>query len=192
MALTKPEVASKALVMVGANQISSFDGSEIEKVVSRQIYETIVEDCIGAYYWDFASGSQQLVMVTGTTLVNFDNAFQLPTSPAPMTIESVRVNGVEKKYDIFEDKLFIDANEENEVILDYTFRADESTGHPAFTIWVVLSLAEAYALSITRKEEIAEAFGKKAETQFAKAKARVGKQTSNKAIRLTRLTSQTR
>ena len=192
MALTKPEVASKALVMVGANQISSFDGSEIEKVVSRQIYETIVEDCIGAYYWDFASGSQQLVMVTGTTLVNFDNAFQLPTSPAPMTIESVRVNGVEKKYDIFEDKLFIDANEENEVILDYTFRADESTWHPAFTMWVVLSLAEAYALSITRTEEIAEAFGKKAETQFAKAKARVGKQTSNKAIRLTRLTSQTR
>tara|TARA_A100000172_G_scaffold5016_1_gene2934 strand:+ start:2860 stop:3438 length:579 start_codon:yes stop_codon:yes gene_type:complete len=192
MALTKPEVASKALVMVGANQISSFDGSEIEKVVSRQIYETIVEDCIGAYYWDFASGSQQLVMVTGTTLVNFDNAFQLPTNPAPMTIESVRVNGVEKKYDIFEDKLFIDANEENEVILDYTFRADESTWHPAFTMWAVLSLAEAYALSITRKEEIAEAFGKKAETQFAKAKARVGKQTSNKAIRLTRLTSQTR
>lgn len=192
MALTKPEVASKALVMVGANQISSFDGSEIEKVVSRQIYETIVEDCIGAYYWDFASGSQQLVMVTGTTLVNFDNAFQLPTSPGPMTIESVRVDGVEKKYDIFEDKLFIDANEENEVILDYTFRADESTWHPAFTMWVVLSLAEAYALSITRKEEIAEAFGKKAETQFAKAKARVGKQTSNKAIRLTRLTSQTR
>ena len=192
MALTKPEVASKALVMVGANQISSFDGSEIEKVVSRQIYETIVEDCIGAYYWDFASGSQQLVMVTGTTLVNFDNAFQLPTNPSPMTIESVRVDGVEKKYDIFEDKLFIDANEENEVILDYTFRADESTWHPAFTMWVVLSLAEAYALSITRKEEIAEAFGKKAETQFAKAKARVGKQTSNKAIRLTRLTSQTR
>ena len=59
-------------------------------------------------------------------------------------------------------------------------------------MWVVLALAEAYALSITRKEEIAEAFAKKAEAQFAKAKARVGKQTSNKSIRLTRLTAQTR
>jgi hypothetical protein len=192
MALTKPEVASKALVMVGANQISSFEGSEIEKVVSRQIYETVVEDCIAAHYWDFASGSQTLVMVEGETLVNFDNAFQLPTNPSPMTIESVRVDGSEKKYDIFEDKLFIDANEENEVTLDYTFRADESVWHPAFTMWVVLSLAESYALSITRKEEIAEAFGKKADTHFAKAKARIGKQTSNKAIRLTRLTAQTR
>ena len=59
MAVTKVDIASRALIMIGANPISSFTDGTTESLVVNTIYEEIVESTLVRSNWRFATGQKQ-------------------------------------------------------------------------------------------------------------------------------------
>ena len=58
MAVTKVDIASRALIMIGANPISSFTDGSTESLVTNNIYEEIVESTLTRHKWRFATGQR--------------------------------------------------------------------------------------------------------------------------------------
>ena len=56
MAVTKVDIASRALIMIGANPISSFTDGTTEALTTNTIYEEIVESTLVRSNWRFATG----------------------------------------------------------------------------------------------------------------------------------------
>ena len=51
MAVTKVDIASRALIMIGASPISSFSDDSTEGLVTNNIYEEIVEATLTRHRW---------------------------------------------------------------------------------------------------------------------------------------------
>ncbi len=56
MAVTKVDIASQGLVLIGANKISSFDDNSTEAQVASTLYEENVESLLSESHWRFAMG----------------------------------------------------------------------------------------------------------------------------------------
>ena len=56
MAVTKVDIASRALIMIGANPIASFTDGTTEALTTNTIYEEIVESTLVRSNWRFATG----------------------------------------------------------------------------------------------------------------------------------------
>ena len=63
MAVTKVDIASRALIMIGANPIASFTDGTTEALTTNTIYEEIVESTLVRSNWRFATGQKQLSLL---------------------------------------------------------------------------------------------------------------------------------
>ena len=176
-AKTDIEVAQRAMVMVGMEPLSSFTESTDEALVMNTVFEDIVEDCLSMHNWNFATGQIQLARLTDTPLDRWDAAYQLPTNPK-----------VVQNYDIYEDKVFMNADINDDVVLNYIFRVATQDWIPPFTLWVIYRLANVLALSVIRKGDIARSYQNLADAQFRMAKARDSQQTTTQQVALDRFT----
>ena len=57
MSESKFTISSKALVLVGANTITSFTENTTESVIANQLYESTLENLLTRCRWRFASKS---------------------------------------------------------------------------------------------------------------------------------------
>ena len=171
-AKTDIEVAQRAMVMVGMEPLSSFTESTDEALVMNTVFEDIVEDCLSMHNWNFATGQIQLARLTDTPLDRWDAAYQLPTNPKVVQVQTVTVDKVVQNYDIYEDKIFMNTQ-------DWI---------PPFTLWVIYRLANVLALSVIRKGDIARSYQNLADAQFRMAKARDSQQTTTQQVALDRFT----
>ena len=92
-------IASRALNLIGANQISSFTESSTEANVANNLYTTIIEGALTLTRWRFATGQQQLSRLTATPVSRWDSAYQMPTSPPILLLHAVTVNSNPIEYD---------------------------------------------------------------------------------------------
>ena len=92
MAVTKVDIASRALVMIGANPISSFTDDTTEALVTNTIYEEVVESTLTRHNWRFATGQQQLSLLADAPTGRFEYAYQIPSNPECLKILSVTSN----------------------------------------------------------------------------------------------------
>ncbi len=169
MALTDINVASRALVMIGANPISDFDGGSTEAIVAKNIYEGVVEAALTWKRWRFAIGQEDLAAVVATPKARWDTAFALPGDPAPIAIHAVTVNSIPILYDRYENYIYCNATANDTVTLDYTYRADVSLWMPYFTKAVSLDLASIFAGSLAANGKLAQEYGAMAERAYVKA-----------------------
>ena len=187
-AKTDIEVAQRAMVMVGMEPLSSFTESTDEALVMNTVFEDIVEDCLSMHNWNFATGQIQLGRLTDTPLDRWDAAYQLPTNPKVVQVQTVTVDKVVQNYDIYEDKVFMNADINDDVVLNYIFRVATQDWIPPFTLWVIYRLANVLALSVIRKGDIARSYQNLADAQFRMAKARDSQQTTTQQVALDRFT----
>ena len=181
-AKTDIEVAQRAMVMVGMEPLSSFTESTDEALVMNTVFEDIVEDCLSMHNWNFATGQIQLARLTDTPLDRWDAAYQLPTNPKVVQVQTVTVDKVVQNYDIYEDKVFMNADINDDVVLNYIFRVATQDWIPPFTLWVIYRLANVLALSVIRKGDIARSYQNLADAQFRMAKARDSQQTTTQQV----------
>jgi|TARA_R110002167_G_scaffold66114_5_gene187330 hypothetical protein len=185
-AKTDIEVAQRAMVLVGMEPLSSFTESTDEALVMNTTYEDLVEDCLAQNNWNFATGQIVLSRLADTPIDRWDSAYAMPTEPAVIQVQTVTVGKVVQTYDIYEKYIYINAQANEEVVLNYIYRVDTQYWTPAFTLWVIYRLASILALAVTRKADVAKSYREMADLQFRRAKARDAQQVTTNNVSLSR------
>ena len=103
MAVTKIDIASRALIMIGANPISSFTDGSTEALVVNNIYEEIVEATLTRHKWRFATGQKQLSLLSAAPTGRYEYAYQIPASPLCLQIIAVTSNAHAIPFSRYED-----------------------------------------------------------------------------------------
>ena len=110
----------------------------------------------------------------------------MPTEPAVIQVQTITIEDAVQQYDIYERYIYLNASENDRVVLNYIFRVDTQYWPPAFTLWVIYRLASILALSVTRKADIARSYSQLADVQFRRAKARDAQQVTTQQVALSR------
>jgi hypothetical protein len=189
MALTDVNVASRALVLIGADTISDFDPSPAttESTVAKNLYEGFVEAAISKYRWRFATGQIDLSRLAAKPEARWDSAYQMPTSPPILVLHAVTVLSNPIKYDRYESKIYCNATSDDIVTADYTYRVDTVDWPPYFTEYVVYKLASVFASSIAQKATLAELLGQQASIFLQEAKTVEAQQQTTRQVKSRRL-----
>ncbi len=184
MAVSNIDICSRALVMIGATPITSFADGTTESTVAVNLYEDTVRDLLSRHRWRFASGQAQLARRTTEPSAKWDAAYQLPVDL--LVLHDVSVNGSVIDYDRYQNLVYCDADEADEVFADYTFRAIEDLWPPYFTTAVELTLASIFAYSVANQIQTADYMEKKALRQLALARNIDSQAQTSKKLDLSR------
>jgi len=104
MALSKFDICNQALVLVGANTITSFSQNTTESIVANQLYETTVEDLLTKCRWRFASKQVQLSKNTTNPDARYESSYALPSDA--LILHTVTVSDSVINYDRYEQNIF--------------------------------------------------------------------------------------
>ena len=169
VASTDVAVASMALVLIGDDPISAFDGSTTGAIVAENIYDTVVADILTQHPWRFAVKQTDLSHLEATPEALFTDAWQIPTDA--LLIRRVIVSGSDITYEIYGDKIFANVDETNTVTANYIFRALEQDWPPYFLFAAQLQLASLFSMSVAGKPDMSQDFETKADFALRKARA---------------------
>jgi len=184
------DIAARALVLIGAEPITSFTSTSTEALVASNIYEDVVQTALCASRWRFATNQAVLNLLTAAPTGRFATAHQLPTDL--LMLHAITVNSANIEYNVYGDKVFSDMSSGDVVVADYSFRAGEQEFPSYFTLSVEYALAAAFALAIARDEQLATMFEKKAAQLMQQAKTIDSQQQTTRRIRTSRLIAERR
>ena len=162
------DIASRALVLIGAEPITSFDSSSTEALVATNMYEDIIRASLSMARWRFATEQAELNQLTDVPTGRFDLAHQLPSDL--LVLHAVTVNDNKIEYSVYGDKVFSNSSTQDKLIADFTFRAQEVDFPSYFTVAVEYSLASIFATAIARDDGLMQMMERKANTLMAQAR----------------------
>ena len=179
-----------------SNELNDKTATELLELINKREIGCVelISSCINRY--ETINHSINAIVET-----NFDEAIKIcktldsdssektdaaTSLPLPIGIKDLNdVKGLKTSYGspLFRDNV---AEEDDDVVLNYVFRPETQYWPPTFTMWVIFRLASVFALSVTRKADIAQSYTQLAEGQFRRAKARDSQQVTNQNLRLSR------
>lgn len=162
------DIAARALTLIGANPISSFSDVSTEALIANNMYEDVAQASLCQTRWRFATNQAVLNQLTNEPTGRFSVAHQLPVDS--IMVHAITVSDLLIIYSIYGDKVFSDASTTDELVVDYSFRADETTWPSYFTLAVEYQLAAIFASSIARDDTLTQVMEAKAERLMAKAR----------------------
>ena len=146
MATTNVDICARALIMVGAQPISSFSDGSTEALVASNIYEDILEASLCKARWRFATTQKQLSLLTNTPTGRYDYAYQMPADPAVLQINTITVNDYIIPYERYKDKIYVNGyGSSNALIMDYIYRVEEAYFHAHFKLALEYQLASVFS-----------------------------------------------
>jgi hypothetical protein len=169
MALSKFDICNQALVLVGANTITSFSQNTTESIVANQLYETTLEDLLTKCRWRFASKQVQLSKNTTNPDARYESSYALPSDA--LILHTVTVSDDVINYDRYGQNIFTNTSTSDTVIADYTFQPSESIFPPYFAKVLVFELASLFAGAIARNDQLANLYAQRAVAQLQQAKS---------------------
>jgi len=162
------DIAARALTLIGANPITSFDDTSTEATVANNMYEDVAQAALCASRWRFATNQSVLNLLTDAPTGRFDRAYQLPSDM--LMLHALTVNDLVVEYTVYGDKAYADLSATDQVVADFSFRANENTWPSYFTLAVEYQLAAIFASSIARDEALTKMMDDKASMLMAKAR----------------------
>ena len=164
MALTAVQIASQALVRLGALPISDFAEPTLEARTAAALYPTLRDTLIAGHAWRFAAAEAELAPAEEAPLAGFAHAFRLPAD----FLNVLAVDGGrEADWRIAGGRLHAHPAR---LRLAYLFRADEADFPPWFADALAAGLAAAFCLPVTENASRAEALARLAETALRRAR----------------------
>lgn len=167
MALNSIQLASRALIKIGATPIAGFDEGTAESVVAASLYPSVRDALLSAHPWSFATAQRDLPRLVGVPTADFDYAYQLPSDFLRALSAGEAGYGRGLDYRIVERRLHTNAGA---VTLTYVFRPGEASFPPFFDQALIAKLAAEFCLPITESTSRAEAMHKLAEDQARQAR----------------------
>lgn len=160
MHISSLQICQQALVLIGAQPLTSFDDGTTESIACSNLYENTARDELGQYRWRFASNQVQLSRLVDVPSAKWEAAYQLP--PECLSISTVYVNDIPIDFDRYEDNVFCNAEVEDVVILEGTFRVDEQFWPPYFVQMMVYRIASQLAHSIAAQVDTSDLLDQRA------------------------------
>lgn len=178
MTISDIRICSNALVMLGAEPITSFnDGGP--GVSAGQLYPSCVQDLLSRYRWRFASGEVQLSKLLVAPRTRWRAAYQLP--PGLLNVHQVTAgsatnlgqgDGDTIAYDTYLDTIVCNVDDDaTAVFADCTFLVGEDLFRPYFTAFLEHEMAARLAVPVTAKVDLAAMMEAKALRHFMLAKS---------------------
>ena len=162
------DIASRALVLIGAEPITSFDSSSTEALVATNMYEDTVRAMLSTARWRFATEQAVLNQLSDVPTGRFDIAHQLPSDL--LVLHGITINDNLIEFTVYGDKVFSDTTSSDTLVADFTFRADEVDFPSYFSLALQYSLASIFATSIARDDRLMQLMETKANQLMAKAR----------------------
>ena len=162
------DIASRALVLIGSEPITSFDTASTEALVAANMYEDTVRATLSSARWRFATEQAVLNQLSDVPTGRFDIAHQLPSDL--LVLHGVTTNDRLIEYTVYGDKVFSDSTTQDVLIADYTYRATENTWPSYFSLAVEYALASIFATSIARDDGLMQVMEAKGQQLMAKAR----------------------
>ena len=162
------DIASRALVLIGAEPITSFDDSSTEGLVATNMYEDTVRAMLSTARWRFATEQAVLNQLSDVPTGRFDIAHQLPSNL--LVLHGITINDNLIEFTVYGDKVFSDTTSSDTLVADFTFRADEVDFPSYFSLALQYSLASIFATSIARDDRLMQLMETKANQLMAKAR----------------------
>jgi len=178
------DICSRALILIGADPITSFDDGTTEALVSVNMYEDIARASLVNTRWRFSTNQAVLNLLSDAPTGRYDRAYQLPTGT--LMVHAVTVEDLPIEYNIYGNKVYADTSAQDSVIADYTYRADEQDWPSYFSVAVEYALAVVFATSIARDAQLAQLMQSAATQTMAKARSLDSQQQSTKKLTTTR------
>ena len=174
------DIAARALTLIGANPISSFDDASTEATVANNMYEDVARASLCMARWRFATNQQVLNLLANEPTGRFDQAYQLPSSL--LMLHALTVNDLVVDYTVYGDKAFADTNEADQVVADFTFRAEENTWPSYFTLAVEYQLAAIFAAAIARDDGLMRIMDEKYKVAMSQARTLDSQQQTTRKL----------
>ena len=184
------DIASRALVLIGAEPITSFDSSSTEALVATNMYEDTVRAMLSTARWRFATEQSVLNQLSDVPTGRFDIAHQLPSNL--LVLHGITVNDNLIEFTVYGDKVFSDATSSDSLVADFTFRADEVDFPSYFSLALQYSLASIFATSIARDDRLMQLMETKANQLMAKARNIDAQQQTTRKLSTSRFISNRR
>ncbi len=184
------DIASRALILIGAEPITSFTDSSTEATVANAIYEDMVRTTLCSSRWRFSTNQAQLNLLTAAPSGRYDRAHQLPTDM--LMLHAVTVSDAIIEYNVYGDKVFSNSTANDILIADYTFRALEQDFPSYFAVALQFALASAFALSIARDEQLSTILESKGGQLLQQAKTLDSQQQTTRKLVTSRFITERR
>tara|TARA_Y100000401_G_scaffold109275_1_gene105350 strand:- start:318 stop:902 length:585 start_codon:yes stop_codon:yes gene_type:complete len=174
------DISARALTLIGANPISSFSETSTEAQIANNMYEDVAQASLCQTRWRFATNQAVLNQLSNVPTGRFDVAHQLPTDT--LMVHAITVSDNLIQYSIYGDKVFSNSSTSDQLVADFTFRAQETEWPSYFTLAVEYQLAAIFATSIARDDGLANAMEQKAERLMAKARTLDSQQQTTRKL----------
>ena len=183
-------ICSRALILIGAEPITSFTDGSTESLVASNLYEDICRSALQNCRWRFATDQKVLNLLTDAPTGRYDLAYQLPVDN--LIIHAITVNDNLVEYQIYGDMVYADTNQGDEVIADFTFRQLEANFPAYFTIALQYALATAFASAIARDSTMITQMSALANQAMMKARSIDSQQQTTRKLVSTRFIAERR
>ena len=181
---TPLDICSRALILIGAEPISSFDDGTTEALVCVNLYEDVAQSALCNTRWRFSTNQATLNQLTDAPTGRYDLAYQLPSNL--LMLHAITVNDNLVDYQVYGDKVYADSSTTDTVISDYTFRADEQNWPSYFILAVEFSLSVILATSIARDASLASLMTQRSDAAMAKARSLDSQQQTTRKLETSR------
>lgn len=184
------DICSRALILIGAEPITSFEDGNTEALVAVNMYEDIARASLVNTRWRFATNQAVLNRLSEAPTGRYQKAYQLPSDM--LMLHAVTVQDLPIEYQTYGNKVYSDTSDNDTLIADYTFRAEEDTWPSYFTIAVVYSLSIVFATSIARNSNLAGIMADQAQITMAKARNLDSQQQTSRKLVTSRFITERR
>ena len=99
------------------------------------------------------------------------------------------MNGSPINYDRQKNEIHTYSSTDDDVILQYRFRADEAYWNPYFELLIIYRLATMLSFSIARKDDVAASMKALADEHWRRAKSEDAQAQTNRKVNLSRLST---
>lgn len=184
------DICARALILIGADPITSFDEDTTEALVASNMYEDVARASLVNSRWRFATNQAVLNLLSAAPTGRYDRAYQLPTDL--LMLHAVTVQDLPIEYQIYGDKIFADGDAADVLVADYTFRALEQNWPSYFTIAVEYALAVVFATSIARDPTLGSLMREQGRESMAKARSLDSQQQTARKLTTSRFIAERR
>jgi len=156
---SKVDLANEALLMLGANSITSFTDNDSNAVLANRFFEGERDAVLRSHRWNCSIVTTNLAALTTTPIINWLYKFTLPTDPYCLRVLDVRtVTGdIKLDHEIQGRELL---TEESTVDITYIQRLEDTTLFDALLYQaLVFRMAWKMAFPITRSHTVMSQMG---------------------------------
>lgn len=167
MTTTAVNLATQALIGIGAKPISAFDDGSAEGEIAGALYDGVRDALLSAHTWSFATGQVALQRLADDPIADYSYAFGLPNDFLRAISVGNGGRGRGLSYRIARSVLHTNAES---AILTYIFRPEEAEFPPFFAHALIARLRAELCIPLTENTERAAAMVQIADAAFARSR----------------------